>query len=393
MENKNLKKEVNNFESNVQDLLLEHIDSFSQDEQNNSSNHTRFEKYSKKYPNYFDNHELHFDGSTFDEFEDESKKNQVDFDKSKILEEDCTSPIKEPISSKLSDTENIPVEKNSREKDLASKKHPTHKKFQLFFLITLFCIFLVVIIFSIYTIVNWLHDNHNTKQTLQQIEEITQVSEIEDNSNTELINQPEQPESDYWYYVKFPLIQVDFQDLLKKNKDTVAWIQVNNTNINYPVVQTTNNDYYLTHSYDNSVNEAGWVFMDYRNSPDFSGNNTILYAHSRLDKSMFGSLSRVLKSSWYENKDNHIIKLSTPTENTLWQIFSVYKIKEESYYITTNFSNEDSYQSFLDTIKNRSKYDFNTELNISDHILTLSTCYSDTERTVVHAKLIKQSKR
>ena len=133
--------------------------------------------------------------------------------------------------------------------------------------------------------------------------------------------------------------------------------------------------------------------MDYRNSSDLDNKNTILYAHSRLDKTMFGSLSKTLKQSWYSNKDNHIIRLSTEKENTLWQIFSVYKIEEESYYITTKFNSDTAYQNFLDTIKERSLYDFHTNLTVNDRILTLSTCYSDTERTVVHAKLIKQSIR
>lgn len=106
---------------------------------------------------------------------------------------------------------------------------------------------------------------------------------------------------------------------------------------------------------------------------------------------MFGSLSKVLKSSWYSNKDNHIIRISSRSENTMWQIFSVYKIKTESYYITTDFNSDDEYMEFLDTIKKRSLYDFNTNLDKDDKILTLSTCYSDTERTVVHAKLIKKS--
>ena len=90
---------------------------------------------------------------------------------------------------------------------------------------------------------------------------------------------------------------------------------------------------------------------------------------------------------------NHIIRLSTESENTLWQIFSVYKIPEESYYITTEFNNDSDYEEFLNAIKNRSIYNFNTNLNINDKILTLSTCYSDTERTVVHAKLIKKSNK
>ena len=106
---------------------------------------------------------------------------------------------------------------------------------------------------------------------------------------------------------------------------------------------------------------------------------------------MFGSLSKVLKHDWYTNKDNHIIRISTEQENSLWQIFSIYKIKEESYYITTKFQKDIDYQKFLDTIKSRSIYNFDTSLTTTDKVLTLSTCYSDTERTVVHAKLIKKT--
>ena len=214
----------------------------------------------------------------------------------------------------------------------------------------------------------------------------------DDDNNTELVNDTNEEEtSDYWYYIKFPLIDVDITELKEKNSDTVGWINVNNTNINYPFVQTKDNSYYLNHSFDKKYNEAGWVFLDYRNNNDLNNKNTILYAHSRLDKTMFGSLSKVLKSSWYNNKDNHIIRLSTDTENTLWQIFSVYKIPEESYYITTNFNSNKEYTKFLNTIKQRSIHNFNTNLDANDKILTLSTCYSDTERTVVHAKLIKRS--
>ena len=210
---------------------------------------------------------------------------------------------------------------------------------------------------------------------------------------TEEVNEEvnEEETSDYWYYIKFPLIDVDITELKEKNSDTVGWINVNNTNINYPYVQGKDNNYYLDHSFDKKYNEAGWVFLDYRNDKNLSNKNNILYAHSRLDKTMFGSLSKTLKSNWYNNKDNHIIRLSTETENTMWQIFSVYKIPEETYYITTNFNSDNDYQKFLNTIKERSVHNFSTNLTTEDKILTLSTCYSDTERTVVHAKLIKRS--
>ena len=241
----------------------------------------------------------------------------------------------------------------------------------------------------------WAKDNKDTKSVIDDISNNTKVEETKDDENTELINEPETKDetNDYWYYIKQPLINVDINALKEKNKDTVGWISVNNTNINYPYVQGKDNSYYLNHSYDKSYNEAGWVFLDYRNNSTLSDKNNILYAHSRLDKTMFGSLSKTLKSNWYNNKDNHIIRLSTETENTMWQIFSVYKIPEETYYITTNFSNDSEYEKFLNIIKERSIHNFNTDININDKVLTLSTCYSDTERTVVHAKLIKRSSR
>ena len=180
-----------------------------------------------------------------------------------------------------------------------------------------FSFFLLILVFNSIKIFIWNQDNKKTNNNITNIEKITNVEEVKDDNNTEIVNEPDDKESDYWYYIKIPLIQVNFQELTKKSKDAIGWIQVNNANINYPIVQTTNNNYYLTHSYDKSQNEAGWVFMDYRNTPNFSNKNTIIYAHSRLDKTMFGSLSKVLKSSWYLNKDNHIIKISTPTENSL----------------------------------------------------------------------------
>lgn len=96
--------------------------------------------------------------------------------------------------------------------------------------------------------------------------------------------------------------------------------------------------------------------------------NTVIYAHGRLNNTMFGNLKNILKSKWYDNKDNYVIKFSTPYENTLWRVFSVYSIKAESYYITAYFDN--NYDEFLQTIKNRSLKDFNTDITTNDKVLT-----------------------
>lgn len=259
-------------------------------------------------------------------------------------------------------------------------------------------IFLIAFIFLIKSgidLINYFIDTNNTNEEIKNIEDAVKIEEVPDNENTEIIEQKEEIPKDnpYWDYIKMNLISVNFDDLLKINTETKGWIQVNGTNINYPFVQTSNNDYYLTHSYDKSYNQAGWVFMDYRNDTISYDKNTILYAHGMNNKTMFGSLRNILNSSWYNNTNNHIIKLSTPTENTLWQVFSVYHIETTNDYIQTEFTSDEEYQSFLDMLKGRSAVTFDTSLNTTDKILTLSTCYNKTDKVVMHAKLIKREAR
>lgn len=366
---------------------------------------SRVKRNAKKFKDYYieDESQDDYEEKSFESKEESILDHSIDLDNIDNFEIENSDEIDEnSFFDDNKDLKNLDTkefyfidEKISNESNKPNKKVKKKKKkrFKRWVLVVFFLIFLTVFALSIFKLLDWNHDNKKTGENIEKINKISDVEEVNDDENTDLINTPNDKTSDYWYYVTFPLIQVDFNELKKKNSDTVAWIQINNTNINYPVVQTVDNEYYLNHSYDKSYNDAGWVFMDYRNDAAFTNKNTILYAHSRLDKTMFGELSKVLKESWYTNKDNHIIKISTPTENTLWQIFSVYKIKEETYYITTSFSNNNSYSQFLNTLKGRSKYNFNTNLNTNDKILTLSTCYSDTERTVVHAKLIKRSNR
>ncbi len=243
-------------------------------------------------------------------------------------------------------------------------------------------------------IIQWCYDNYKNRNIQHNNLENSQIEEIKASDNDQLINPPDDKNSDYWYYINMPLISVNFNELKKKNSDTVAWIKVEGTNINYPVVQTKDNDYYLTHAFDKSTNSAGWVFSDYRNRWPYKNENTIIYGHGRLNGTVFGSLKNVLNSKWQKNKDNYIVKLSTPNENSLWQVFSVYTIDPENYYLKTNFTNKEQYQEFLNVLKDRSVFSFNTTVDSLDKMLTLSTCTPDNQgRIVLHAKLIKTSAR
>ena len=103
---------------------------------------------------------------------------------------------------------------------------------------------------------------------------------------------------------------------------------------------------------------------------------------------MFGTLNKVITNEWYENKDNYEITLVTPMGKYIYKVFSVYSIKPEEYYINTIFY-DDEFNSFINTIKNRSIYNFNVEVNENDKVLTLSSClYEGRQRVVLHAKLI-----
>ncbi len=254
----------------------------------------------------------------------------------------------------------------------------------------LFFAFFVGFAFSIYNVIKWKIDNNNINKQVNNIYDKVKVNEINDNYKTKIIGDKTILKSNpYWDFIKIKLIDVNLSELKLINNSTVGWIKVNGTNINYPFVQTSNNKYYLTHSFDKSYNGGGWVFLDYRNDIKNLNKNNIIYAHGRLNTTMFGSLKNITKSSWYDNLNNHIIRVSTEYQSTLWQVFSVYIIDNTNDYIQVSFSNDNDYKNFIKKIKERSKYNFNTNITTDDKILTLSTCYNDYKKVVMHAKLIK----
>lgn len=297
------------------------------------------------------------------------------------------------------DIENVilPTLKADKEKRLAEQacvvQRRLSKRKLIAFLFML--VFIGVGVFSGVKVLAWKMDSDNTYAQIEMINDNVVIEEVEDTESTEIINPPEEENTanPYWDYIKMNLINVDFTNLLSINSDTKGWIQVNGTNINYPFVQTIDNEYYLKRDFNKKNNSAGWVYMDYRNDVENFDRNTILYAHGRLNGTMFGSLKNIFESDWFDDVNNHVIKLSTLTENTLWQVFSVYHIPTTSDYLQTEFSSNEDFLEFVNMLEERSQYEFNVEFNESDKILTLSTCYNDQERVVLHAKLIKREVR
>lgn len=229
---------------------------------------------------------------------------------------------------------------------------------------------IIGVVYSSYHIVVWMIDNHKTSEQVEMVQEFVEESSTDSS-----------------------LLSIDFTSLYQENEEAVGWIRVINTNINYPVLQHSDNSYYLNHSFDGSYNNAGWIFLDYRNQLDTMDYNTIIYGHGRVDGSMFGSLKNVLTNEWLSDSNNYKIILYLADVVYTYEIFSAYHIDTTEDYLLTNFSSESEYLSFLDLIKNRSSYSFPSTVSSSDKIITLSTCYNDREKMVVHGKLISEERK
>lgn len=179
--------------------------------------------------------------------------------------------------------------------------------------------------------------------------------------------------------------------LKQSNPDTVGWLTVNNTTVNYPVVQAVNNSYYLNHDFNKNSNSLGWIFMDYRNNSFDLDQNTVIYGHNlSRDKIMFGNLSATLNPNWYTKANNQYITFNTVQGDMQWRIFSIYTIAATNDYLYNTFDDQAQFLEFANKMKSRSIADFGVEIKENDKILTLSTCQSSGKsRLVVHAVLVK----
>lgn len=251
---------------------------------------------------------------------------------------------------------------------MSRAKHYNKKKTNIPSII-LMCFFIALLLYSGTKIVIWYMNNQNNKKISDEISELVTIDETKEDNDEKYV--------------------VDFEKLKEKNSDVVAWLKVNGTNIETTVVKTTDNDYYLTHNFNKEYNSAGWIFADYKNKVDGTDKNLVIYGHNMQDDSMFGSLKWVINEDWYNNEDNKYITLITENETQVYEVFSVYQIEKEDYYIQTNFDTGKEFNTFAQTIKKRSKKDFNVDVNENDNILTLSTCANNNKyRVVLHAKKI-----
>ncbi len=186
-------------------------------------------------------------------------------------------------------------------------------------------------------------------------------------------------------------IRSGFEPLLAKNQDVVGWITIEDTQIDYPILQTKDNIHYLDTNYDNNTSRAGSIFLDYRNNISELNPNTVVYGHRMKDGSMFQHLNKFLDKDFV--KSHPTFTFDTLYDSYEAEIFAVYNTLTDFNYIETNFENNQEYKELLDNIKSESRYDLDVQVDEEDHIITLSTCDYELDenngRLVVQAKLNK----
>lgn len=184
-----------------------------------------------------------------------------------------------------------------------------------------------------------------------------------------------------------PWPEVDFPALLEENPDTVGWLYSPDTPIHYPVVQGTDNDFYLHHLFDGSAGRCGCIFLDAGNAGDFSDFHSVLYGHHMRDGSMFKSLKGYQDQSYYESHPT--LLLLTPEHRYTLEVFAAYVADVDEDAWRLDFADAAQRRAWLEERQRRSVLTTDCHPRPRDRVLTLSTCSYERKnvRFVVHTLL------
>lgn len=170
--------------------------------------------------------------------------------------------------------------------------------------------------------------------------------------------------------LEFPV--VDFEGLQEVNPEVLGWICIEGTNVNYPLVQAADNDYYLTHLPDRSTNSSGSIFLDYRNAPDFSDYHTVIYGHNMKNGTMFAQINKYKEAEFYEA--NRTGMIMTPQKNMKLEVIGGYVADLWDPAWELYFESEEASQDWLRDAMERSTVGGDYVVVGGEKIITLSTC-------------------
>ena len=166
----------------------------------------------------------------------------------------------------------------------------------------------------------------------------------------------------------------------EQNSDIIGWVEIKGTNINYPVLQGEDNEYYMTHNYKKEKSEKGSIFLDYRYNFDKPSTNLLIYGHNLITGEMFKDLLKYSHEDFY--KKHPVIRFTTAEEDAEYEILSAFKARvyyetEENvfrYYQFIDTKSKDKYNEFIQNAKRNSLYETGVDAEYGDSLITLSTC-------------------
>ncbi len=254
----------------------------------------------------------------------------------------------------------------------AQKEEKEEKKKHRFLLWIIFLLALIMFLYSAWNLFKIFKANWDERRETEQMIEIGNI--------------PEDPETPF---------TVNWEGLREVNDQVKAWIIVPDTNISYPIVQGSDNAYYLDHTFAKEVNYAGAVFIDYHNQPDFSDNNTFVYGHNVRHETMFSQLEKFMDKDFFD--DHKYVYIFTPQQNYKCEVISFHSTYDRSPYYHFGIIDIDEWKEYIKLIMDpniNGHVRSDVTMGESDRIVTLSTCSFEIDdepserRYLMHLKLV-----
>lgn len=234
-------------------------------------------------------------------------------------------------------------------------------------------ILIILIGISVYSggkVILWIRNDKETKKIEEELLTKVVVPEEPNEANAQEVAQEESS------------TKIDFTKLEEINTDIFAWIKIEGTNINYPILQGKTDEYYLERNIYKKYNGNGSIFVDSSTKRDFSDDNTVIYGHNIRNGKLFANLNKIYKGELGQEVEVDII---TKEANSKYKVFSACKMILDTATIQKNFKEEEK-KKYIERFVKKSAKTFESEIDVSKNILTLVTCDSTgNQRIVVHA--------
>ena len=245
----------------------------------------------------------------------------------------------------------------------------------------LIVVMLIIFLVSSGMVVNKAFEYRQGQQTYDDAQQLAGMENYE-SETPETIETTAIPEE-----ILKTLKEIDLEDLQEKNKDVFGWILIPGADISYPLVDGEDNTYYLTHTWDKKWNYMGSIFLEQECKADLSDFNTIIYGHNMKDKTMFSNLKKYMDEDFLDTAP--YIYISTEESVRRYDIFSAYEVAVNGHAFWIHVKDEDYKQKFIDNSIEMSEVRISVVPQITDHIITLSTCTGNghEKRMVVQAVL------